>query len=208
MEALQTLNLRVVWKPSNPLPPLPDAELRLRVWASCIGSLGQMAAQPRLDLGPLTSHAGLLSPLLPRYACVLSRCSGVRLCATPWTVACQAPLSVGFSRQEYRSRLTFPSPKDPPNPGIEPTTLTSPASASRVLYHWLHLGSPTTTTPLPSQSKEAGHPAWVHETKSDKWLRAWSWSQSAQVQIPAPPLSGCLCSAQLPNSSTPQSSYL
>ena len=37
---------------------------------------------------------------------------------TPFTVACQAPLSVGFSRQEYWSGLPFPSPKDLPNPGI------------------------------------------------------------------------------------------
>ena len=40
--------------------------------------------------------------------------------ATPWTVACQAPLSVGFSRQEYCSGLPFPSPGDLPNPGIKP----------------------------------------------------------------------------------------
>ena len=39
---------------------------------------------------------------------------------TPWTVAHQAPLSVGFSRQEYWSGLPFPSPGDLPNPGIEP----------------------------------------------------------------------------------------
>ena len=39
---------------------------------------------------------------------------------TPWTVACQAPLPMGFSRQEYWSRLPFPSPEDPPNTGIEP----------------------------------------------------------------------------------------
>ena len=38
----------------------------------------------------------------------------------PWTVACQAPLSMGFSRQEYWSGLPFPSPADLPNPGIEP----------------------------------------------------------------------------------------
>ena len=43
---------------------------------------------------------------------------------TPWTVAHQAPLSMGFSRQESRSRLPFPSPGDLPVPGIE---LTSPA---------------------------------------------------------------------------------
>ena len=39
---------------------------------------------------------------------------------TPWTVAHQAPLSVGFSRQEYWSRLPFPSPRDLPDPGIKP----------------------------------------------------------------------------------------
>ena len=39
--------------------------------------------------------------------------------ATPWTVVCQAPLSVGFSRQEYWSGLLFPSPGDLPDPGIE-----------------------------------------------------------------------------------------
>ena len=40
--------------------------------------------------------------------------------ATPWTVARQVPLSMGFSRQEYWSRLPFPSPGDLPDPGIEP----------------------------------------------------------------------------------------
>ena len=40
--------------------------------------------------------------------------------ATPWTVACQAPLTMGFSRQEYWSELPFPSPGHLPNPGIEP----------------------------------------------------------------------------------------
>ena len=42
--------------------------------------------------------------------------------ATPWTVACQAPLSVGFSRQAYWSGLPFPSPGDLPNPGIGPSS--------------------------------------------------------------------------------------
>ena len=42
------------------------------------------------------------------------------LFATPWTVAHQAPLSMGFSRQEYWSGLPFPSPGDLPDPGIEP----------------------------------------------------------------------------------------
>ena len=46
--------------------------------------------------------------------------SRVRLFATPWTVAHQAPPSMGFTRQEYWSGLPFPSPGDRPNPGIEP----------------------------------------------------------------------------------------
>ena len=46
--------------------------------------------------------------------------SRVQLFSTPWTVAYQAPLSMGFSRQRYRSGLPFPSPGDLPNPGIEP----------------------------------------------------------------------------------------
>ena len=52
--------------------------------------------------------------------------SHVQLFATPWTVAHQAPLSMEFSRQEYWSGLPFPSPRDLPNPGIEPM---SPALA-------------------------------------------------------------------------------
>ena len=44
----------------------------------------------------------------------------VQLFVTPWTVAHQAPLSIGFSRQEYWSGLPFPSPGGLPNPGIEP----------------------------------------------------------------------------------------
>ena len=46
--------------------------------------------------------------------------SRVRFFATPWTVAYQAPLSVGFSRQEYWSGLPFPSPGDLPDTGIKP----------------------------------------------------------------------------------------
>ena len=46
--------------------------------------------------------------------------SRVQLFATPWTVAYQAPLSMGFSRQKYWSGLPFPSPGDLPDPGFEP----------------------------------------------------------------------------------------
>ena len=57
---------------------------------------------------------------------VVQRLSCVWLCATPWTVACQALLSMGFSRKEYWSGLLFPSPRNLPNPGIKPA---SPALA-------------------------------------------------------------------------------
>ena len=56
--------------------------------------------------------------------------SHVRLLVTPWTIACQVPLSMGFSRQECQSGLSFPSPGDLPYPGIEPG---SPASEADVL---------------------------------------------------------------------------
>ena len=59
------------------------------------------------------------SPFPPN---VLSRFSHVRLFATPWTISCQAPLSVEFSRQEYWSGLPFPSAGDLPDPGTEPAS--------------------------------------------------------------------------------------
>ena len=51
------------------------------------------------------------------------------LFVTPWTVAHQAPLSLEFSRQEHWRGLPFPAPGDLPDPGIEPTSLVSPALA-------------------------------------------------------------------------------
>ena len=64
--------------------------------------------------------------------CVLSRSSCVRLFATLWTVAHQAPLSMGFSRQEHWRGLPCPPPGDLPDPAIKPASLMSPALA---LYH-------------------------------------------------------------------------
>ena len=60
---------------------------------------------------------------------LLSRFSSVRLFATVWTVACQAPLSMGFSRQKYWSGLPFPPQGNLSSPEIEPTTLLSLALA-------------------------------------------------------------------------------
>ena len=70
-------------------------------------------------------------PCSPCCSGVPSHFSHVRLFVTPWTASCQAPLSVGFSRQEYWSRLPCPSPGDLSNPGIEPESLMSPALAGR-----------------------------------------------------------------------------
>ena len=55
--------------------------------------------------------------------------SHVRLFVTPWPVAYKAPPAMGFSRQEYRNGLPFPSPGDLPDPGIEPGSPTLQADA-------------------------------------------------------------------------------
>ena len=66
---------------------------------------------------------------MPTHACLLSHFSHVQLFAALWTVARQASLPTGFSRQGYWSGLPFPPPEDLPNPGIEPVSLMSPALA-------------------------------------------------------------------------------
>ena len=60
--------------------------------------------------------------------------SRVQLFATPWTVTCQTPLSMGFSRQEYWRGLPCPSPGHLPDPGIEPTL--------SCLLHWQAVSYP------------------------------------------------------------------
>ena len=71
-----------------------------------------------------SSHIPLFS-----YVHVLSCFSCVWLFVMLWTVACQAPLTMGFSRQEYWSGLPLSPPGDLPNPETEPTSLTSPVLA-------------------------------------------------------------------------------
>jgi len=63
--------------------------------------------------------------------CMLRRFSHVQLFAILWTIALQASLSMGLSRQEYWSGLLCPAPGDLPNPGIEPASLISPALAGK-----------------------------------------------------------------------------
>ena len=66
-----------------------------------------------------------MGPKLRHCCAVLSCFSHVQLFVTLWTVACQAPLSMGFSRQEYWSGLLCPSPGELPDPGIKPASLVS-----------------------------------------------------------------------------------
>ena len=94
-----------------------------RVGSSCfgfafVGHLLLFCFLPREF--PLAPFAGWLC-LVPKLSPIL---------VIPCTVALQAPLSVEFPRQEYRSRLPFPSPGDLPDPEIEPASL-----ALQILYH-------------------------------------------------------------------------
>ena len=77
----------------------------------------------------------------PGRVCMLSRFSSVQLFGTLWTVALQGPLSTGFSRQEYWSRLPFPTPGDLPDPEIKLTSLVSPTLQADSLP-LSHQGSP------------------------------------------------------------------
>ena len=69
------------------------------------------------------------SPYSSMRTCMLSHFSLVQLFVIPRTVVFQAPLSMGFSRQEYRNGLPCPPPGDLPDQGIEPMSLKSPALA-------------------------------------------------------------------------------
>ena len=94
-------------------------------------------------LGSLHSKSWSLSPfsylLLPGSRSEVKSLSRVQLFATPWTVAHQAPPSMGFFRQEYWSGLLFPSPGDLPDPGTEPRSpaLQAEALTSEPLCHLL-----------------------------------------------------------------------
>ena len=77
------------------------------------------------------------------HACVPSPFSGVQLFATLWTIACQAPFSMGFSRQEYWSGLSCPPPEALPHPEIKPKSPAAPALQVDSLP-LSHQGSPLT----------------------------------------------------------------
>ena len=74
-------------------------------------------------------HGPLLRTLFPEQLCVYEVTSVLSDSVTPWTVARQAPGSMGFSRQEYSSESPCPPPGGLPDPGLEPGSLMSPALA-------------------------------------------------------------------------------
>ena len=82
---------------------------------------------------PWTEEPGGLQSMGSQRVGLECALSHVQPFAAPWTVAHKAPLSKGFSRQEHWSRLPFPSPGDPPDQGMEPASLRSPALVGRFL---------------------------------------------------------------------------
>ena len=97
--------------------------------------------------------------LLGWHSCarMLSRFSCVRLFATLWTVACQAPLFMGFSKQEYWSGLPFLSPVDLPDLGIETASLVSPVLVGGFFITEAS-GKPMSPTRLPFNSSATCKP--------------------------------------------------
>ena len=91
--------------------------------------------------------------------CWAESLSRVWLFATPWTVARQAPLSMGFSRQEYCGGLAWPSPGDLPNPGIESRSPT------------LQVGSLSSEPPGGFQPNLEGVSS--GQTSPRKWCLSW-----------------------------------
>ena len=95
------------------------------------GTLWNSSRRRKLSPNSLGWFEIWLSKSIHQRCCMLSRYSCVWQFATLWTIACQAPLSMGFLRQEYWSGLPFPSPGDLADPGTEPEFLTSAALAYR-----------------------------------------------------------------------------
>ena len=141
-----------------------------KCWSSCIKV-------------QLFSNISMFILKLELYLAFVAVCvlSPVWLFGTAWTVAHQAPLSMGFPRQEYWSGLLFPSAGDLPDPGIEPMTLRSPALASRFFTtgttwvlsffflkseEWLHFSHLNISVPTVTDS---------HRYSGCLWL--WGWME-------------------------------
>ena len=131
--ASRSLTHRSAWKTAATIPaahlvgeeikrPGDANQLHYRPKASWARSWNQKPTFPHLLLLLLRPRYNRTSMLITQLYLTL---------VTSWTVARQALLSTGFSRQEYWSGLPLPSPGDLPNPGIEPASLASPSLAGR-----------------------------------------------------------------------------
>ena len=127
---------RVLWPPlvgsTSPIPARHKSWFffcRQLLWELSVLQGNLMRLWGSLQLG--ISVPGVL-PVASQYkgsacTCLLSRFSHIQLFTTAWTIARQAPLSMGFSRQEYWSGWPCPPPGDLPHPETEPASLTSTA---------------------------------------------------------------------------------
>ena len=139
---------RTLWDPKDCSPPSSSVcgilQPRVLEWVAI--SLSTQGSNPRLlcllYCKQIPYHwatgEALQKPDKDRRSQKWKSLRRVQLSATPWTVASQAPLSKGFSRQEYWNGLPFPSRGDLPNPGMEPRSLT----LRQILYHMSYQGSP------------------------------------------------------------------
>ena len=111
---------------------LPWVEILVVLW-DLIKALVSLEVSPITILKSLHTHQLSAFSFEFSYkfdhACLLSHFSHVQLFVILWTVALQAPLSMGFFRQDYWSSLPCPPPGDLPDPGIKPMSLASPALA-------------------------------------------------------------------------------
>ena len=126
--------------------------------------------------------------------CSVLRCWIVSDSATPWTVACQAPLSMGFSRQEYWGGLPCPPPAGfpgDPDPGIEPASLVSPTLAARYFITWETLTHVPILLPIKQQNtlnkyvlydcfpQAKTFDGWFNILPSDQLLIEWTGGQKS-----------------------------
>ena len=128
---------------------------------------------------------------LPHYqhVCMLGCSVMSNSFETPWTVALQAPLSMGFSRQEYWSDLPFPSPGDLPDPGIETVSPAAPASADRIStteppgkLHYQH--PPPVGIFVTSDEPTLTHPCMLHITGLPWWCMFCGFGQMYNDMYP------------------------
>ena len=80
----------------------------------------EMEERERMNIWESIIAHWLFKICLKVVCCVCTATHHVQLFVTPWTAACQAPLSMEFSRQEYWNELLSPSSEDLPDPGVEP----------------------------------------------------------------------------------------